>query len=76
MKPFSVQIKNDTKRLLRGKTCESCKKAWRNKSEDIICRCKGRYVPVPLVHTCYKYEGANSFLGHTLYLLSEIRKDC
>lgn len=60
MKPLNVQIKNDTKRLLRGQTCDTCLKAFIS-GNTIVCRYKNRYVLVPLVHTCYKYESSRIY---------------
>ena len=52
MKPFEEQIKNDTKRLLRGQSCSTCRNYYVF-DRGPECSCNPQ---IPLVHTCYKYN--------------------
>jgi len=53
MKSIEKQTKEDTKRLLRNQSCNTCAHGF-FRVDGWLCGKTGS--PVPLVHTCYKYK--------------------
>lgn len=52
MKPFNYQIRNDTKRLLQGETCDNC--SYNYLMKDVL-GCKKAPIK-PTVNTCWEWD--------------------